>query len=88
MKRISLVVLIILLFDFSLARSLGGGFEATSFFSVTTSSNCDSDTPTSFGNCSIEDHSVAQATDLNLDSWWQSEEGDDPAQLNFTLQVS
>ena len=94
MKRPSLVVLAFTLCSFSLVRSLGGGekslgggFEGTSLFNITASSTCGLDTPTSISNCSNEDHSVTYASDRNLSTWWQSEEADDPALVNFTLKV-
>lgn len=77
--------------SFSGSSFVEEGFLATSLFNVTASSTCGMDTPPTADlllNCSAEDHSPAYSTDRDLNTWWQSEEGDDPAVITFTLKVS
>ena len=85
-------VLFLLSIDFGAVFSVAqNGFEATSLFEVTANSTCGGDTPTEFiyegeeFNCSFGDHSARFSLDKNPNTWWQSNNTDDPVFIMFSL---
>lgn len=71
------------------------GFKATQLFELTTNSTCGGDPPTSFVynnqtfTCSTGEHHAMLALDGDFNTWWQSNNGDDPVSLTFSgLEVS
>lgn len=74
---------------FNLERS----FKATSLFSVSANSTCGGDPPTTFVyneqqfNCSTGEHHAGFLLDNDPSTWWQSDNGDDPVSITFSLEV-
>ena len=66
--------------------------DATQLFSLVTNSTCGGDPPTlfesrsgEFMNCSVGEHNASFAVDGDPNTWWQSQNGDDPVVLTFSL---
>lgn len=85
-------ILLLLSIDTSAGFSVAqDAFEATSLFEVTANSTCGGDPPTKFiyegeeFNCSFEDHSAHFSVDKNPNTWWQSNNTDEPVFITFSL---
>ena len=76
------------------AFSSAPSFEVTQYFSLAANSTCGGDPPTLFqdqfngvfANCSIGEHDPQLAVDGDLETWWQSANGDTPVGLVFSLE--
>ncbi len=60
-------------------------FEATALFDASANSTCGGAPPTI---CSAGERSVEFALDGDPTTWWQSNDGDDPVSLTFSLKVA
>jgi hypothetical protein len=87
------VVCLLLVLGIQLNSVLGASnaFKATALFEVTANSTCGRDAPNNFVhegevfNCSDGDYPAASMLDGNPSTWWQSENGDDPVSVMFSL---
>lgn len=95
-KAAVICILLVQLYAEAGAGSLSvaeNAFEATALFEVSANSTCGGDPPTIFiyddalFNCSLGDHSADFSFDSNPDTWWQSNNTDDPVSILFSLQV-
>ena len=76
------------------AFSSAPSFEVTQYFSLAANSTCGGVPPTLFqdqfngvfANCSIGEHDPQLAVDGDLETWWQSANGDTPVGLVFSLE--
>ena len=89
---ISVAVLIVIL---STPAELSGSstsmLDVTSFFEIQTNSTCGGEPPTlflarsgTFLNCSLGEYNASLAVDGDLNTWWQSQNGDDPVAVTFS----
>ena len=77
----------------SLADSLNGPrLDVTRLFSFEANSTCRGEPPTQFEtrfgellNCSVDEYNASFAVDGDPNTRWQSQNGDDPVALTFTL---
>lgn len=70
----------------------GPSLDVTNLFSLEINSTCGGETPTLFesrsgelSNCSLDEHNSSYAVDGDPNTWWQSQNGDTPLALTFTL---
>ena len=89
------VVLIPIAMLSTLAQSLGSEnrprVDVTQLFDIKANSTCGGEPPTSFQsrfgtvlNCSLGEHNASFALDGDPNTWWQSQNGDDPVALTFS----
>ena len=70
----------------------GLGPDVTRFFSLEASSTCGDTPPSGSGDglgivsCLPGERNVSFVLDGDLESWWQSEDGESPVELTFSLQ--
>ena len=68
-----------------------GGPDLTRFFSLEASSTCGDTPPSGSGDlgivsCLPGERNASFVLDDDLESWWQSEDGESPVELTFSLQ--
>ena len=96
-NRIAVIVVVLIAILSKPAQVSGSSSENTSmldvtrFFEIQTNSTCGGEPPTlfqsrsgTFLNCSFGEHNASLAIDSNLNTWWQSQNGDDPVAVTFS----
>lgn len=89
-----LIAAISMLLEVRLVLGSGSGprLDVTQLFAFDANSTCGGDPPTLFElrsgelrNCSLSEHESNFAVDGDPTTWWQSQNGEDPVVLVFTL---
>ena len=88
------IAVILMLLQMRVVFGSGSGprLDVTQFFAFDANSTCGGDPPTlfelrsgEFQNCSLNEHESSFAVDGDQTTWWQSQNGEDPVALMFSL---